>query len=472
MKIIKTDICIIGAGSGGLSVAAAASQMGANVVLCEGGKMGGDCLNYGCVPSKAMIEAARSIHSIAKAKKFGINVGGIDVDYKKVQQHVRNVIATIEPHDSVERFEGLGVNVISDYGHMVDRYTVQAGDITIKAKYIILATGSRAKILPIPGLDTVKYETNESVFDLAEKPEHLLVIGGGPIGAELAQAHALLGCKVTIIDAAPTILTSVNSKCRDVLLDEFSLLDIDVITGVNIDKIYQDDNGIHINIGDKIYTGSHLLVATGRTPNIEKLNLERAGIVHTPKGVTVNAKLKTNFSNVYAIGDITGAYQFTHAAGYHAGIVIQNMLFKLPVKVNYKAFPWVTYTTPEISHTGMAIDQAQKLGAKILTMSYKGNDRAQANLATNGLVIVAVNKKGYILGASMVGESAGELITQWTIAINNSLKIKNMASHIVPYPTLSEINKRVAGSYFTGMLYSKKMKMIVRTMLKMFGKKI
>ncbi len=457
--MIKTDICVIGGGSGGLSVAAGAVQMGATVVLCEGGKMGGDCLNYGCVPSKAMIEASRVMHQIDKAKGFGIDVLQVDVDYKKVQQHVKNVIAKIEPHDSVERFEGLGVKVIQHHAEIVDRYTVKAGDQIIKAKYIVLATGSRANIPPIKGLDTVKYYTNENIFDLDKQPEHLLVIGGGPIGVELAQAHALLGSKVTVIEVGEQILAPVDNDARAVVFKEFESLGINIILSADILEISQTDGAINIYLDDKVVSGTHLLVAAGRKPNIESLGLDKVNIAHTQKGVVTDNRLRTNHKNVFAIGDIAGPFQFTHAAGYQAGIVIQNILFKLPAKVSYKAFPWSIYTTPEIAHVGMSMSDAEEQqGTKILEISYEDNDRAQAGLATDGLVKIAVDKKGYILGATIVGENAGDLITQWIIAINNKLKIKAMASHIVAYPSLSELNKRVAGSYFTPTLYSEKVK--------------
>lgn len=291
MKQIKTDICVIGGGSGGLSVAAGAVQMGAKVVLCEGAKMGGDCLNYGCVPSKAMIEASRVIHNCHKAKEFGIDIKNFEADYKKVQAHVANVIAKIEPHDSVERFESLGVNIIQDYAHIVDRKTVQAGDIQIKVKYIVLATGSRAKVFPIEGLADIDYLTNETIFSLDKQPEHLLVMGGGPIGVELAQAHTLLGSKVTIIEAESTILGPVDNDCRQVLLDEFKKLNIDVVTNAKVIKVSKQNNQVQLETNVGSFNGSHLLVATGRQPNIEKLNLDKVSIKHSAKGINVDTRL-------------------------------------------------------------------------------------------------------------------------------------------------------------------------------------
>jgi len=282
----------------------------------------------------------------------------------------------------------------------------------------------------------------------------------------LAQAHALLGSKVTIIEAGPAILGPADTECKQVILNEFNKLGIDVITNAKITKVTKSEQGIQLSSGENVYEGSHLLVATGRQPNLEKLNLEKAGIKHSPKGVDVDSRLRTNYKNVFAIGDLASPFQFTHTAGYHAGIVIQNMLFKLPAKADYSSFPWAIYTTPEIAHTGMSIKEAAEKGATILSLSYENNDRAQANLSTNGLIKAAVNKKGYILGASIAGEQAGELITQWTMAIKHKLKIKQMTSHIVPYPTISELNKRIAGSYFTSTLYSEKVKKLVRFLLR------
>ncbi|MFT6834840.1 MAG: pyruvate/2-oxoglutarate dehydrogenase complex dihydrolipoamide dehydrogenase (E3) component [Francisellaceae bacterium] len=472
MSTITTDICVIGGGSGGLSVAAGAAQMGANVVLCEGHKMGGDCLNFGCVPSKALIEASRVKHIIDGSAKFGIISAESLVDFKQVNEHVRNVINTIAVHDSVERFEKLGVHVIQDFGELVDHKTVKTSQHTIKAKYIVLATGSRSRIFPIPGLDEINYYTNETIFDLQEKPKHFVVVGGGPIGCELAQAYSSLGCKVSIIEAGPNILGRADIDCINVIKDKFKSDGINIYESANIKEFIPENTGaeikLTINNEELSLKASHILIATGRTPNIEKLKLSNAEIAYTDQGITVNSRLRTSKKNVYAIGDIASPYQFTHTAGYHAGIVIRNILFKLPAKVNYSSFPWVIYVNPELAHVGIDMQEAKSQGAQILQLSYKDNDRAQAGLHTNGLIKVAVSKKGYIMGATIVGESAGELISQWTLAITNKLKIKHMAGYIIPYPTLSELNKRTAGSYYTEALFSNKTKKIVRFLMKLF----
>ena len=472
MSEIKADICVIGGGSGGLSVASGAAQMGAKVVLCEGHKMGGDCLNYGCIPSKALIEAARTMHHLYKGKQFGIHSQS-QIDFKQIHQHIQNVINTIAPHDSVERFESLGVKVVSANAHFIDHKTVKAGEHIIKAKYFVIATGSRARIFPIIGLDQIDYLTNETIFELNTKPSHLVIVGGGPIGCEIAQSYALLGTKVTLLEAADEILAPVDHDCKTILLNEFERLGIQVITNAQIQSFSQNPDKLKqinyiCNEQHQEIKASHILIATGRMPNIEKLNLDQAGICYNPRGIVVNDRLRTNHKHIYAIGDIASPLQFTHAAGYQAGIVIQNILFKLPAKINYASFPWVTYTTPEIAHTGLSIKEAHAKNAQILQLSFSDNDRAQANLATQGIIKVALTGKGKILGVSIIGENAGELISPWTIAIKNKLHIKHMASFIAPYPTLSEISKRVAGSFYTPKLYSNKTRKIVQFILKWF----
>ena len=467
-KTITADICVIGAGSGGLSVAAGASQMGAEVVLLEKGKMGGDCLNYGCVPSKALIAAGHAADTIRHAGRFGVNGHEPEVDFPAVRDHVRGVIAAIEPHDSVERFEGLGVTVIQAAGRFTGPGEVVAGDTRIKAKRFVIATGSSAAVPPIPGLDRVPFLTNETVFDLAERPEHLIVIGGGPIGSELAQAQRRLGAKVSLLEMF-TVLgkddPDVTAFARRRLVED----GIDIHEGIAIKEISQDGNGIAAvieeNGQERRILGSHLLVAAGRKANVDGLNLEAAGVAYSPKGIEVDDRLRSSNKKIFAIGDVAGGYQFTHMAGYHAGIVIRNILFKLPAKVNYRAVPWVTFTDPEVAHVGLTEAEARKqFGDKVraLKWSFEENDRAQAERVTEGLVKVVVGARGKVLGASIAGAHAGELIQPWVLAISQGLKIGAMANIIAPYPTLGEVNKRAAGSYYTPSLFSERTRKIVR----------
>ena len=471
-KTIQADICVIGAGSGGLSVAAGASQMGAKVVLLEKGKMGGDCLNYGCVPSKSLIAAGHAADTVRHAGRFGVNGHEPEVDFLGVRDHVRSVIAAIAPHDSVERFEDLGVTVIQSAGSFTGPGEVVAGDTRIKAKRFVIATGSSAAVPPIPGLDQVPFLTNETVFDLAERPDHLIVIGGGPIGAELAQAQRRLGARVSLLEMF-TVLgkddPDVTAFARKRLVED----GIEIHEGIAIKEVAPQGNGVAVTIEEngetKQIVGSHLLVAAGRKANVGGLNLEVAGVVYSPKGIEVDARLRTTNKKIFAIGDVAGGYQFTHMAGYHAGIVIRNALFKLPAKVDYKAVPWVTFTDPEVAHVGLTEAQArEQYGDKVraLKWSFAENDRAQAEQATEGLIKVVVGARGKILGASIAGLHAGELLQPWVLAISQGLKIGAMANIIAPYPTLGEVNKRVAGSYYTPSLFSERTKKIVRFLLR------
>ncbi len=465
--VIKCDICVIGAGSGGLSVAAGASQMGAKTVLIEKGKMGGDCLNTGCVPSKSLIAAGHAAESIRNSGRFGVNGHEPSVDFAKVNDHVHNVIGAIAPHDSVERFEGLGVQVIKETARFVGRNEVEAGGKRIRARRFVIATGSSAAVPPIPGLDGVPYMTNETVFELRERPEHLIVIGGGPIGAELAQAHRRLGSEVTILEMF-RILGRDDPDAAEVVRKRMAAERIAMLEGISITGVAKKGNGIAVTIEkdgeQKTVSGSHLLVAAGRRANVDGLGLEAAGIEYTPKGITVDARLRTTNKKVFAIGDVAGGLQFTHVAGYHAGIVIRNALFSLPAKADKAVVPWVTYTDPEIAHVGLTEAEARKShgdGIKVLTWSFEENDRAQAEQETEGLVKVVVGPKGRILGATIAGPHAGELLQPWVLAITQKLKIGAMANIIAPYPTLGEVNKRVAGSYYTPSLFSERTRRVV-----------
>lgn len=457
--VLHADICIIGAGSGGLSVAAGAVQMGASVVLIEKDKMGGDCLNTGCVPSKALIAAAHAAHSVREGKRFGVHSPEPDIRFSEVHNHVHRVISAIEPHDSVERFEGLGVHVIKAAARFLDRETVEAGGDRIKARRFVIATGSRAAVPPVPGLAEAGYLTNENVFELTDRPEHLIVIGGGPIGIELAQSFRRLGSRVTVIEKFG-ILAKDEPEAVDVVRVALKRDGVKLIEKVGVSGIKRDGDIVTVTLdADSEFgatvTGSHVLVAAGRRPNIESLGLEQAGVMFTPKGITVDGRLLTSNRKIFAIGDVSGGPQFTHIAGYHAGIVIRNALFGLPAKVNYSALPWVTYADPELAHTGLTEADARKAGhdIQVLTWSFEVNDRAQAERATEGLAKVILGRKGKILGATIVGPRAGELIGTWGLAISAGLKIGTVASAVLPYPTLSEISKRVAGSYYTPKLF-------------------
>ncbi|MEL6172736.1 MAG: FAD-dependent oxidoreductase, partial [Pseudomonadota bacterium] len=455
MNTIKTDLLVIGAGSGGLSVAAGASQMGADVVLLEGHKMGGDCLNFGCVPSKALIASGKAAYAQSHAAKYGIANTKPKIDYAAAKDHVHDVISTIAPHDSVERFEGLGVKVIQEYGEFISPTEVRAGDTTITARRVVISTGSSPFVPPIPGLDGVPYETNETIFDLRERPKHLLVIGGGPIGMEMAQAHLRLGCQVTVIEGAKA-LGKDDPELAQIVLNKLREEGVTIEEDALAKEVRGKAGAIEVEAEDgRVLKGTHLLMAVGRKANVDRLSLDTAGIKTTKTGIKVDASLKTTNSKVYAIGDVAGGLQFTHVAGYHAGIIIRSALFGLPAKASYDHIPWATYTEPELAQIGLTEAQARKKhgsALEVVRFEYSDNDRAIAERKTDGLIKLMV-VGGRPIGASIAGAQAGELINLWALAIVNKMKMKQIAAMVAPYPTLGEINKRVVGAYFTPRLF-------------------
>ena len=470
MDVIKADICIIGAGSGGLSVAAGAAQLGAKTILIERGAMGGDCLNTGCVPSKALLSAAKHFKAMNDGGKFGLSARETAVDFGKVHDHVHGVIAGIAPLDSVERFEGLGVTVIKAEAKFVGPGAVEAGGTRIEARRFVVATGSRAAVPPIPGLAETPYLTNETIFDLTALPDHLIIIGGGPIGMEMAQAFRRLGSQVTLLEGAG-VLAKDDPELVSVVVDQVKADGVDIREGVSITSIEQTDDGIRVAFGKEAIEGSHLLVAAGRRPNIEDLGLEAAGVTFERTGIMVDERLRTSNRKIFAIGDVAGGLQFTHVAGYHAGMVIRNALFRIPAKVDLSAVPWVTYTDPELAHVGLSEAAArQRFGArvKVLTWPLAENDRARAERDTRGFIKVVVGRKGKILGASIVGAGAGDLLQPWVLALSQGMKIGAFTSMIAPYPTRGEISKRAAGDYYTPTLFSRRTRLLVR-FLSLFG---
>ncbi|MCK0122455.1 FAD-dependent oxidoreductase [Loktanella sp. F6476L] len=459
MNRIKTDICIIGGGSGGLSVAAGAVQMGAKVVLLEGHKMGGDCLNYGCVPSKALIASAKQAYAMSHGSALGIADEQAQVDYAAAKDHVADVIATIAPVDSVERFEGLGVQVIQEFGAFISENEVQAGDTIIEARRFVVATGSGPFVPPIDGISDVTYYTNENIFDLREKPKHLIIIGGGPIGMEMAQAHRRLGCDVTVIEGAKAFGND-DPEMAEIVLNKMRDEGIQIIEGAQAEKISGTDDSVTVHTPKGDFTGSHLLMAVGRKVNIDKLDLDKGNIAHDRRGLKVGDDLRSETNKkVYAAGDVAGGLQFTHVAGYHAGVLIRSLLFGLPSKQKTSHIPWATYTDPELSQVGLTEAQArEKHGDKleVVRFEYHHNDRAIAERKTTGLIKVMV-VKGRPVGASIAGHLAGELISMWAMAIANNMKMSAIANTVLPYPTISEVNKRAAGAYFSPRLFDSAM---------------
>ena len=478
---LRVDICVIGAGPGGLSVAAGASQMGASVVLVERGDLGGDCLNTGCVPSKALLAAGNIAWAIRNAGPFGIESQDPKIKDEDVYNHIYSVIDAIKANDSVERFEDLGVTVLRGHACFISpkRITVSSSSsseiIRVEARRFVIATGSSPLLPPISGLDEVDYQTNKTIFQGPDLPGHLIVIGGGPIGIEVAQAHNNLGVRVTLLEMA-AIMPKDDRELVDVLRCRLIKDGIDIIEGAVVTGVEKTVSGIAVAYkgngeeGRCLIEGSNIIIAAGRCPNVNGLGLDEAGVLFSKKGVEVDVRLRTKNKRIFAIGDVVGGPQFTHVASYHAGVVIKNALFRWPARANYRCVPWVTYTSPELAQVGLTEAQAKKIGCaiRVLRWPYNDNDRAQAEALTEGMIKVVVTNKGKILGCGIVGAGAGELIQTWVLAISKNLKIDSIANIITPYPTLGEISKRVAGSFYTPKIFSIWTRRIVR-IIRYFG---
>ncbi len=443
MNQIETDICVIGAGSGGLSVAAGAVQMGVRVVLLEGHKMGGDCLNYGCVPSKALLAAGHKAHETS-IPAFGISGYAPQPDFPAAHAHVQATIAAIEPHDSQERFEGLGVRVIREFGRFISPKEVQAGDHVIKARRFVIATGSRPFVPPIPGLDTVPYLTNETLFDQTSRPDRLIIIGGGPIGLEMAQAHHRLGAEVVVLEGQKA-LGGDDPEAAVLVIETLREEGIEIVEGAEVTEVAGQGGDITVITKDgRSFHGTHLLTAVGRQVNVDSLDLKAGNVAFDRRGVRVGADLRsTTNKRVYAVGDAAGGAQFTHVAGYHAGVIIRPMLFGLPAKARTDHIPHATYTKPELAQVGLTEDAAKKkhgAALEVVRAEFSGNDRAIATNQTQGFCKVMV-VKGRPVGATIVGPQAGELVQVWALALASKLKMSAIAGMVAPYPTLGEITK-------------------------------
>ncbi len=457
---IDCDIAVIGAGSGGLSVAAGAAMLGVKTVLVERGRMGGDCLNYGCVPSKAMISAARHAVAWRQAAKLGIQYEEPEIDFAAVMRHVKGTIAAIAPHDSVERFTAMGVQVLQGEGRFTGPDTLAVGTTSIQARRFVIAAGSRPLIPPVEGLAEIAYLTNETIFNLTERPVHLLIIGGGPIGIELAQAFCRLGSKVTVVERA-ACLPREDAELSSLLLDALREDGVIIRDRTEVLRAETTVSGIVLTLRgtdgseDRI-AGSHLLVAAGRQPNVENLGLQAAGIETGKRGIEVNGSLRTTNRRVYAIGDITGLSPFTHTAGYHAAVVLKNILFRLPARADHRAIPRVTYGDPELAAVGLSEDEARAQYGKItiLRWPFAVNDRAQTEARTEGLVKAIVGRNGRVLGVGIVGAEAGDLLHPWIVAIEKRLGIGALQAAIAPYPTRGEASKRAAGDFYRPKLFS------------------
>jgi pyruvate/2-oxoglutarate dehydrogenase complex dihydrolipoamide dehydrogenase (E3) component len=467
MQTLNCDLCVIGAGSGGLSVAAGAAQLGRKVVLIEKGEMGGDCLNTGCVPSKSLIAAANRAERIREAAGFGIRAGEPEIDAVRVHAHIREAIAAIAPNDSQARFEGLGVTVVREPARFLDERNVEAGSARIKARRFVIATGSRPAVPPIPGLEQISYFTNETIFDNDFIPPHLVIIGAGPIGIELAQAHRRLGSQVTLLEAAKA-LPKEDEEAAALIVGKLSREGVRLLEGTQATSIARTETGARLQLvgarGSEVIDGTHILVAAGRKPNVEGLHLENAGVAYDAKGIKIDSGLKTSNRRIYAIGDIAGGAQFTHLAGYHASLVIRNAMFRLPVRVDNLTIPRVTFSDPELAQVGMTEREARVAHreVKIARADFADNDRAVTEREREGFIKVVVGRGSAILGATIVGAHAGELILPWVMAMTRRLPLSAMAGLVVPYPTLGDISRRAASNHYAPLLFGRSTRLLVK----------
>ena len=464
----KYDIAVIGAGAGGLTVTAGAAQLGLRTVLFESGEMGGDCLNVGCVPSKSLIAAAERAHVAAKAEAFGVDADP-QVDFGRVMKHVHEVIAAIAPHDSAERFEKMGADVVRARARLTGGRTIEAGGETYRAKRIILATGSRPFVPDVPGLQDVSFLTNEIIWSVTEQPQHLIILGGGNVGVELAQAFRRLGSKVTIVEKN-RIMANDDPDLVAVVQQALAAEGIAIYENATVERVRQLDDGVSVQLqrGDGV-EGTHLLVATGRAPNVEDLGLDAAGVELGRSGIKVDARLRTSNRRIYAVGDCREGPRFTHAAGYDGGIAVRNAVFRMRAKADYSALPWCTFTDPELAQAGMTEARArEKHGAKVRTVEapYEDNDRAQAERRTRGRIkLVLAGRK--LVGCGIVGAHAGELIHPWALALSKGLSVQDMTGYIAPYPTLGEITKAGANKLFHDRLFSRPVRGVVGVLSKL-----
>lgn len=445
----RYNLVVIGAGTAGLVSAAGAALLGARVALVERHLMGGDCLNYGCVPSKTLIRSARAAYAVREAEEFGIAARVEQIEFAKIMRRVRMVRAEIAPHDSAERFRGFGADVYLGQARFVDDHTVEVAGERLQFSKAIIATGARAASLPLPGLDQVGFLTNETIFSLTELPRRLLVIGAGPVGCELAQSFARLGCEVSLLSGGP-LLPREEGNAADVLERQFRREQIAMHLGVKIQRAEMSSQGKTLIFdsghGVERISGDEILVAVGRAPNVEGLNLEAAGVKYESKGVIVDDHLRTSNPHVYAAGDIASPYHFTHAAEALGRMALQNALFFGRKRASDLVIPWCTYTDPEVAHVGMYEKDAHASGldTETFTLPFREIDRAVTDGEVDGFARALVNRKnGRLLGATLVGRHAGESIGELTMAIQRRMKVGDLGAVIHPYPTEAEAIKRV-----------------------------
>ncbi len=459
------DIAIIGGGAGGLVVASVAAQLGLNVALAEKEKqLGGDCLHYGCVPSKSLLRCAHVAHMVRHAGGYGIDAGSTNTDMQRVNAYINNAVQIIQRHDSHERFREIGCDIYTGNARFVNAHCIRVDDIELHAKRIVIATGSSACIPDIEGIQSTRYLTNEDMFSLETLPEHLLVLGAGPVGVEIAQAYARLGSRVSLIEQEQRILPDFDRDISRLLKQQLLADGVDIVHGAADRVQQQGDVSTVVLDGGRELSGDQLLVAVGRRPAVEGLGLDLAGVEFSEHGIKVNSRMQTSRRHIYACGDVTGAMPFTHVAEQQAGVVIANAVFRIPKRMHYRVIPAVVYTEPECAQVGMGLEQAERDAAvSVIQFDMQQLDRAIADNTTLGLLKLVV-RKGRLAGAHAVGHHAGEIIHELALAIQENMKLSRITTLVHAYPGYSQLNRRAASQYYRNNLFSPFAKKLAKLM--------
>ncbi len=457
------DIAIIGGGAAGLTVTAGAAQLGARTLLIEKEPaLGGDCLHYGCVPSKTLIKTAHVYHQVRQAEKFGLPEATIGpVDFKNVASRIQEVIAKIQIHDSVERFCKLGAQVEFGTPEFIDEHSIRLNGLTISAKQWLIATGSSPAPPRLEVLTTIDYLTNREIFSLDSLPESMIVLGAGPIAMEMAQAFCRLGTQVQVIQRSGQILSKEDKDMADIIMADMAREGVEFFLNATVVDALEKNGAKEVTLeqqdgSKKVLNAEAVLLAQGRTPNTNGLGLDGIDVLHDARGIKVDNRMRTNHKHIYAAGDINGSFQFTHAAGYEGGIVVSNAIFHLPRKADYTWMPWCTYTAPELASIGINEKAARKAGIEytLWTEEFAGNDRALAEGNESGKIKMLLNEKEKVIGVQIAGPRAGDLIGEWAAILGGGVKLSTLAGIVHPYPTLGEINKRVAGTMLSSKIFS------------------
>ena len=461
MSKFDYDSIVIGGGAAGLTASGISANIGAKTMMIERHRLGGDCTWTGCVPSKVLLKAGKVAHQIKNASQFGLTNGAPNINFKNLIKHVHTLRQKIyDEADDPKIYEEQGIEVVFGKASFLDAHTVEitmhGGEKrVVSSRYIFIASGARASVPPIPGLDGVDFHTNDSLFEIDKLPRELLIMGGGPIGIEMSQAFTNLGAKVTVLDMADRIMQNDDEELVDILKSELICGGVTFELGASIKNVHQESGMIEIlveqNGQERVISGTDLLIATGRRPNTEDLNLEKAGVHFTKEGITVNDSCKTNVSHIYAIGDVNGRYKFTHMSEHTAKVATTSALLKLPMKISKKHVPWVTFTEPELAHAGFTQKQLEKNATsfEVYRFPYSKMDRALTENESVGVIKVFANKlSGKIYGATVVGTHAGEIISEYALAMKNGVSLKSIADTIHPYPSWSLGARRAADQWY------------------------